>query len=52
MGPALEENGSFAIDSLPELERVPDDWSGWIYTNRLEVIGPALATRSAPPGDD
>ena len=45
IGPALKEDGSLAIDSLDELEGVPGEWSGWVYTNRPEVIGPALAPR-------
>ena len=46
MGPALKEDGSLAIDDLDELEGVPSDWSGWVYTNRPEVISPALAERT------
>lgn len=41
-GPIREENGSLAIDQLRELDAVPGDWSGWVYTNQVEVIGPAV----------
>jgi len=46
IGPALTANGSRAIDSLEELDRVPDGFSGVIYTNRVELIGPAVEQRS------
>lgn len=46
IGPALKEDGSRAIDSLEELARVPDSFAGWIYTNRIELIGPAVEARA------
>lgn len=42
IGPVLKEDGSRAIDTLEELDRVPESFSGVIYTNRVEVIGPAV----------
>lgn len=42
IGPALNKDGSRAIDSLDELERLPNDFGGVIYTNRIEIIGPAV----------
>ena len=42
IGTALTANGSRAIDSLEELDRVPDAASAEIYTNRVDVIGPAV----------
>ena len=45
IGSALERDGSRAVDSLVALERVPGRFAGWIYTNRIETIGPALEQR-------
>ena len=36
---------SDGIDSVEALEKIPDDYAGWISTNRIEVIGPALRAR-------
>lgn len=30
------------IDSLEALTKIPRDYAGWISTNRIEIIGPAL----------
>ncbi len=42
IGPALKPDGSRAVDALDELARLPTDWSGWVYTNRIDLIGPAV----------
>lgn len=47
IGPALTQDGSRAIDSLSELDRIPESFAGWIYTNRIELIGPAGAAATA-----
>ena len=40
MGPG--DVGSTGIDTLAQLEDVPDHFDGWLWTNRVELIGPAL----------
>ena len=30
------------VDTLEDLARIPDGFQGWIWTNRIELIGPAL----------
>ncbi len=43
LGPAsLDDPGSTGIDSLDQLELIPPDFSGYVWTNRIETIGPAL----------
>ncbi len=42
------ENGDFGtrgIDSVDELSYVPEGFGGYVWTNRIEVIGPALNAR-------
>ena len=34
--------GTRGIDDLEALAQVPEDFSGYLWTNRIEVIGPAL----------
>ncbi|KFL30905.1 glycerophosphodiester phosphodiesterase [Devosia riboflavina] len=34
--------GTAGIDDIVTLEQVPGDFSGYVWTNRIEVIGPAL----------
>jgi glycerophosphoryl diester phosphodiesterase len=34
--------GTSGIDSLEDLAQVPADFSGYLWTNRIDVIGPAL----------
>jgi glycerophosphoryl diester phosphodiesterase len=34
--------GSRGIDSLDELKAVPENFAGYVWTNRIELIGPAL----------
>lgn len=43
---------SDGIDTIDALNAVPDDFAGWIVTNQIEVIGPALKgppARVTPP---
>lgn len=37
--------GTGGVDTLEDLDRLPDDFGGWIITNRIEVIGPAVKDR-------
>ena len=46
VGPVLKKDGSGAIDSVEDLDAVPLHWSGWVYTNKVEIIGPALENRA------
>ncbi len=34
--------GAAGIDTLEDLARVPPAFSGYLWTNRIEIIGPAL----------
>lgn len=40
--------GAAGIDTLEVLDRVPPTFSGYIWTNRIEIIGPALEARNTP----
>ena len=37
--------GSTGIDDAETLAKVPDDFAGYIWTNRIEVIGPLAQAR-------
>ncbi|WP_269581223.1 glycerophosphodiester phosphodiesterase family protein [Roseibium sp. Sym1] len=37
--------GTAGIDTLEQLAKVPEGFGGYIWTNRIEVIGPALGKR-------
>lgn len=37
--------GTAGIDTLDQLARIPDSFSGYVWTNRIELIGPALSAR-------
>ncbi len=37
--------GTRGIDSMEELKAVPQGFAGYVWTNRIELIGPALAER-------
>lgn len=39
-GPLLDGGISTGIDTLEQLEGVPSDFGGWIWTNRIEELGP------------
>ena len=41
--------GTAGVDTLEQLAGVPDDFAGYIWTNRIELIGPAVAARSSAP---
>ena len=45
MGPIFEDKPPNAINTLDDLKVVPTNWSGWVYTNKVEVIGPVLRER-------
>jgi len=36
-----------AIDNLSQLDAVPEKFTGWIITNRIEIVGPALKRDTA-----
>lgn len=40
--------GTAGIDDLETLAQVPDRFTGYIWTNRVEIIGPALKGLAAP----
>lgn len=40
--------GSTGIDSVTDLKKVPEGFGGYIWTNRIELIGPALAAGQRP----
>jgi glycerophosphoryl diester phosphodiesterase len=37
--------GTAGIDTIEQLAQVPASFSGYLWTNRIEIIGPALAAR-------
>ena len=43
-GPYDGTGFSSGIDDLETLSRVPDQFDGIIWTNKIEVVGPLLAT--------
>jgi len=43
LGPyAQGDPGTAGIDTLEQLEQVPADFSGYLWTNKIELIGPAV----------
>ncbi|MBU1176604.1 MAG: glycerophosphodiester phosphodiesterase [Alphaproteobacteria bacterium] len=53
LGPmALSDAGTAGIDSIEELNLIPAHFDGYVWTNRIEVIGPALGRGMAPAGID
>lgn len=46
IGP-LSSVGSTAIDSREDLRWVPDDYTGIVFTNKVEIIGPLLEQRKS-----
>jgi glycerophosphoryl diester phosphodiesterase len=51
IGPLDGETGASGIDDLGLLNRLPDGYSGGIWTDKIEVIGPELrATATNPAG--
>jgi len=47
IGPLADGHGT-GIDDLSALAAVPDDFGGWIWTDRVEVIGGALSDGASP----
>lgn len=46
MGPyEAGDSGTAGIDTLEQLAQVPESFEGYIWTNRIELIGPAMAAR-------
>ena len=46
LGPyAKGDPGTSGIDTVEQLERVPRNYDGYVWTNKIETIGPALAKR-------
>lgn len=45
LGPYGGGDFTTGIDTMQDLELVPPGFSGYIWTNRIEMIGPALAKR-------
>jgi glycerophosphoryl diester phosphodiesterase len=46
LGPySAGEIGSSGIDSSADLDAIPDSFAGYVWTNRIELIGPALRQR-------
>ena len=46
MGPyEAGDSGTDGIDTLEQLAQVPASFEGHVWTNRIEVIGPAMAAR-------
>jgi glycerophosphoryl diester phosphodiesterase len=41
----LRQGGIPGLDTPDALRSVPSDWSGGIWTNRIDVIGPLVAAR-------
>lgn len=44
-GPYAGGDGTTGIDRVEDLELVPETFSGYVWTNRAETIGPLLAKR-------
>ncbi len=40
--------GSSGIDSVTDLKQVPEGFGGYVWTNRIELLGPALAAGQQP----
>ena len=46
MGPyEAGDSGTAGIDTLEQLAQVPASFEGYVWTNRIEIIGPAIAAR-------
>jgi glycerophosphoryl diester phosphodiesterase len=46
LGPySAGDPGTAGIDDLETLDRVPASFDGYVWTNRIEIIGPALGSR-------
>ena len=38
----MDSNGAPGIDTLTQVSRIPETFSGYIWTNKVEVVGPAV----------
>ena len=43
VGPQTRARANPAIDTIEQLGSIPNDFGGTVWTNRIEIIGPALA---------
>lgn len=50
MGDYSGGEGTVGIDSIDELEKIPEGFDGYVWTNRIEVIGPALGAKQTAIG--
>jgi glycerophosphoryl diester phosphodiesterase len=41
MGP-YAGHGSVGLDEIDQLKLIPENYTGIIFTNKIEVVGPAL----------
>jgi glycerophosphoryl diester phosphodiesterase len=50
LGGAVRAHGTSGIDDSDAFDdAVPDDFDGYVWTNRIEVVGPHARARRAPP---
>ncbi len=49
VGPMEGENEG--IETLEQVEAIPEDFRGWIMTNKIEVVGPAIEARRGQRGN-
>jgi len=33
------------IDTMEQVRKIPDDYRGWVMTNRIEIVGPTLKSK-------
>jgi glycerophosphoryl diester phosphodiesterase len=45
------QHGTSGIEDLQDLERLPADFTGGIWTDRIEVVGPAMGAGGDPVTD-
>ncbi len=49
IGPITDGDiGSVGIDSVTDLKKVPEGFGGYVWTNRIELMGPALGAGERP----
>ena len=48
IGPYEGGNYSTGVDTVAELKSLPQDWSGGIMTNELELLAPAMGRKPGP----
>ncbi|OMP68860.1 hypothetical protein BV900_28235 [Agrobacterium tumefaciens] len=45
IGPYHGGNYSNGVDTIADLKSLPDDWSGGLMTNELELLAPAMGRK-------